>query len=222
MVENIGKHRRSTASLPACWLSCARSADRPQPLPAPSLWPYSPRNRLQATTAAAKKNIRERQHHDHRARQPSHVHQVVDGSDRRPRALSRDHRPRRSRDLEAEMLLIAAERPQIRQRSRLLRQSRQELEGERARRAGRGRLLPGQPIGPGNRRHQLGEARRHRPDGVGLVDLGQSGAARRHVRSRLPVRELPAADQGVRRRRSQADRRCAAQGRQHPHHRLGL
>jgi TRAP-type C4-dicarboxylate transport system, periplasmic component len=59
-------------------------------------------------------------------------------------------------------------------------------------------LLSRQPARPGNRRHQFGQARRHRPDGVGLVDLGQSGAARRHLRPRLSLHQLSAADQGVR------------------------
>ena len=63
-------------------------------------------------------------------------------------------------------------------------------EGQRARRADRGHLLSRQPARPGNRRHQFGQARGDRPDGVGLVDLGQSGSAGRHLRSRLSLHQL--------------------------------
>ena len=47
------------------------------------------------------------------------------------------------------------------------------LKGNGPRRADRGHVLSRQPVGPGNRRHQFGQARRDRPDDVGLVDLGQ-------------------------------------------------
>src|SRR3954467_4908244 len=89
--------------------------------------------RAAATTVARKIIIGEKPHYVHRAREPSRVHQVIDGTCRRPRVLPRTDRPRRSRDAEAEMLLLAAERSQIRQRPRLLRQSREEPEGERPR-----------------------------------------------------------------------------------------
>ena len=64
--------------------------------------------------------------------------------------------------------------------------------------------------------------RRHRPDGHRHLDLGQRRAPDRHARPRLPVRELPAADQGARRRRRQAARAGAASRREHPNHRLGV
>ena len=59
-------------------------------------------------------------------------------------------------------------------------------------------------------------------DVINSVKLGVSGAAGWDLRPRLSLHELSTADQGVRRRRSQADRGRAAQGRQHPDHRLGL
>src|SRR5579859_767376 len=74
--------------------------------------------------------------HDNRAVKPSHALEIFSSRRKRNRALARDRRPRRSGDLEAQVLLVAAERSQIRQRPRLLRQPRQEPEGERARRAG--------------------------------------------------------------------------------------
>ena len=65
---------------------------------------------------------------------------------------------------------------------------------------------------------------------LGVIDMMVSGSSisanlvplGRDLRPRLSLHQLPAADQGVRRRRGQADRGCAAQGRQHPHHRLVL
>jgi TRAP-type transport system periplasmic protein len=60
---------------------------------------------------------------------------------------------------------------------------------------------------------------------LGVIDLmlsGQSRSPRRNLRPWLSVHELPAADQGVRGRGCQADRGCAAEGRKHPHHLVGL
>src|SRR5476649_1271237 len=57
---------------------------------------------------------------------------------------------------------------------------------------------------------------------LGVINLGQPRSPRRHIRSRISVLQFPAANQGVRCRRRQADRGSAAQGREHPHHLLGL
>ena len=135
---------------------------------------------------------------------------------------ARHHRQGPGRHDQAEAFLFARQRSQIRQRPRLLRQPGQAGESQRLGRADRDRLLPRQPARPGDRRHQFGEAGRHRSHGLGLVDFGQPGADRRHLRPWLPLHQLPAADQGLRCRRRQADRGGAAQGRQHPRHRLGL
>ncbi len=141
-------------------------------LPTHSLSPYSPPN---ARHDRATKHFGEKAHDDSAA-QPPPLHPVIDGSGQPARRLTRDHRPRRGRDVEAEMLLLAAQRSQIRQRPRLLRQPRQADQRQRPGRADRRHVLSRQPARPGDRRHQLGQARRHRPDGVGLVDLGQSRA----------------------------------------------
>ena len=58
---------------------------------------------------------------------------------------------------------------------------------------------------------------------LGVIDMMVSGTSISAnlvplvgvLRPRLPVQELPAADQGVRRRRGEADRGRAAEGRQH-------
>ena len=154
--------------------------------------------------------------------QPARAFEIVHGGCRGAGAVTGDYRAGRSRHDEDEVLIVASQRSQIRQWPRLLRQSRQAPEGERPRRADRGHVLSRQPVGSGNRRHQFGQARRHRPDAVGLVDLGQSRAARRNFRPWLSLLQLPAADQGVRDRRREADRGGAAEGREHPHHLLGV
>ena len=87
----------------------------------------------------------------------------------------------------------------------------------------RSQFFPDNQLRSGNRRHQLGEARRHRPDGVGLVDLGQPRAAGRHVRPRLSLRQLPAADQGASMPAPPSPiEEALLKGAEHPHHRLGL
>src|SRR5690348_16018463 len=76
-------------------------------------------------TCGREQEIPGRMHHEDRACQPPHVHEIVDSGCRGHCSLACDHRSRRGHDLEAEMLLLAAERSQIRQWPRLLRQPSQ-------------------------------------------------------------------------------------------------
>src|SRR5690348_14035005 len=61
-------------------------------------------------TCGREQEVPGRMHHEDRACQPPRVHEIVDSGCRGHCSLACDHRPRRGRDLEAEMLLLAAER----------------------------------------------------------------------------------------------------------------
>ena len=136
------------------------------------------------------------------------------------RAGGRARRARRADDIAP--LVLAAKQSAVRQWPRLLRQSRQAPGRRWPRRSDRRPVLSRQSARPGDRRRQLGQPRRHRSHGHRHLDLGECRAPDRAPRPRLSVRELPAADQGARRRRGEAARAGAQNRRQCGDHRLGL
>src|SRR5580704_19560281 len=100
---------------------------------------------------AVKRKIRRGGNHEKRASQPTRVPEGIEGGGGRDDIIARDHRSGAGRYIKAQVFVVASQRSEICQRTRLLRQSGEEPEGQRARRADRGQLFSRQPVWAGNR-----------------------------------------------------------------------